>query len=37
MILCKDCKHYDSKKEWCQLLDVPVVDELYCEKAEGVD
>lgn len=34
--VCNDCKYFDAKKQWCKLHNVPVIEENYCTKFEGV-
>ena len=34
--VCENCKNFDAKKQWCKLHNVPVVEENYCSKFEGV-
>lgn len=36
MASCGTCVYFKCKKQWCVLHDVPVHDELYCEKFKGV-
>jgi hypothetical protein len=35
MACCEDCVYFDTKKQWCKLHDVPVVEENYCTKFKG--
>lgn len=34
IINCQDCKYFKTENQWCILHDVPVIEEMYCTKAE---
>jgi len=32
---CGNCVYFDTKRQWCKLHGVPVVEENYCTKFKG--
>jgi hypothetical protein len=32
---CENCAHFEKKKQWCEKLGVPVIEELFCSHFEG--